>query len=126
MLSYGIYLLFQSDSSSFKRKIAAQTDEKSHGKTKRSEKSKQSEENTATMACAVHHGQTVVDSSRPRSFAFRTSHFVLCLELRVLPWIIRLGPNGLLFCSSHDFVWPNLHAFLLTHDLIYVNLQSKT
>jgi len=43
----------------------------------------------------------------------------------VLPWIIRLGPIGILFASSHDFFWPILHDFLLTLGLIYVNLKSK-
>ena len=58
--------------------------------------------------------------------ASQTPGFVLCLGPRVLPWIIRLGPVWLLFVRSHDFIWPNLHAFLLIVGSIYVNLQSQT
>jgi len=65
MLSYGLYSLFQSDSSSFKRKIAAQTDNKLLGKTKGYEKPKQPERNpiaaamAATTTFGVYHGQAI-------------------------------------------------------------------
>ena len=56
---------------------------------------------------------------------FPNAAFYACLGPQVLSWIIRLGPIGLLFASSHDFVWPILHAFLLTLGTINVNLKSK-
>jgi len=65
-------------------------------------------------------------SGRLCFLASRMLHFVLRLQQQVLPWIICLGPIGLLFASSHDFVWPNLYAFPLKLGSIYINLQLKT
>jgi len=67
--------------------------------------------------------QPVVGSGRPYSPTSRTLCFILYLRLWVLPWIIHVGPIGILFAKSHHFVWPNPHAFLLILGLIYVNLQ---
>jgi len=65
-----------------------------------------------------HHG---LRWALPQPVPPRPKRIVLCL-----PWIICFGLIGLLFASSHDFVWPILHAFLLSLGSIQCKSEIKT